>query len=112
MYERSTRLHAVTRMKAGETLLAISESTGIARATLRDWRDHPEKLDLPRAFCPRCADPPCLPAPQSSYSYLLGLYLGDGCISRAGSRQKDVWVLRIMCADAWPGLQDECRQAM
>src|ERR1700690_1823472 len=112
MYNRTARLLAVARMKQGQTLLAISGSTGISRSTLRDWRDHPEKLDLPRAFCSRCSDPPCLPAPRSSYAYLLGLYLGDGCISRAGSSRRDVWVLRIMCADAWPGLQDECRQAM
>jgi hypothetical protein len=50
--------------------------------------------------------------PQGSYAYLLGLYLGDGCISRQGPARKDVWKLRIMCADAWPGLQEACKQAM
>jgi hypothetical protein len=43
---------------------------------------------------------------------LLGLYLGDGCISRAGAKAKDVWKLRIICADAWPGLIKECERAM
>jgi len=35
-------------------------STGVNRATLRDWREHPEKA-LNRATCPRCADSPRLP---------------------------------------------------
>jgi hypothetical protein len=42
----------------------------------------------------------------------LGLYLGDGCISPAGDKSKRVWALRIMCADVWPGLLQECQQAM
>jgi hypothetical protein len=43
---------------------------------------------------------------------LLGLYLGDGYIGWVGAREKRVWALRIMCADAWPGLIEECKQAM
>jgi hypothetical protein len=35
-----------------------------------------------------------LPEPQADYVYLLGLYLGDGCISRASTRDKDVWKLQ------------------
>jgi hypothetical protein len=46
------------------------------------------------------------------YAYLLGLYLGDGCISRAGAKEKNVWALRIICADTWPGLMDECKRAI
>jgi hypothetical protein len=62
--------------------------------------------------CPRCAASPTLPEPHNDYAYLLGLYLGDGCISRAGAKAKDVWKLRIICADAWPGLIKECERAM
>jgi hypothetical protein len=40
------------------------------------------------------------------------LYLGDGYISPAGDPKKRVWVLRIACADSWPGLVDECKRAM
>jgi hypothetical protein len=64
------------------------------------------------AACPRCAASPTLPEPHNDYAYLLGLYLGDGCISRAGAKAKDVWKLRIICADAWPGLIKECERAM
>ena len=98
-------------MERGVSLRSISRSTGISRATLHDWREHPVSAN-PRAVCPRCAPSPMLPEPQADYVYLLGLYLGDGCISRASTRDKDVWKLRIMCADAWPGLRQECAQAM
>jgi hypothetical protein len=95
----------------GISLRGISVATGISRAALRDWREHPEGI-YRRAACPRCAAHPTLPEPQADYAYLLGLYLGDGCISRAGARDKDVWKLRIACADAWPGLVRECERAM
>jgi len=62
-----------------------------------------------RAGCPRCDGGPL---DETAYSYLLGLYLGDGCISRGGARTKDVWKLSIACADAWPGLIQECGRAI
>jgi hypothetical protein len=53
-----------------------------------------------------------LPEPERDYAYLLGLYLGDGCISAGGNPAKGVFVLRIACADAWPGVMAECMAAM
>jgi hypothetical protein len=97
-------------MQQGRSLRSISIAMGITRATLRDWRDHPERAW--RLGCPRCETPATLPTPQGSYAYLLGLYLGDGCISAVGERRKRVWALRIICADTWPGLLQECQQAM
>jgi hypothetical protein len=41
--------------------------------------------------------------------YLLGLYLGDGTISRQPGR---VYTLRIACAESYPYLIEECRQAV
>lgn len=79
---------------------------------MRDWRDNPEKACVSRADCPRCGNSPTLPEPRADYAYLLGLYLGDGCISVGGDRGKGVWRLRIICADAWPGLVQECVRAM
>jgi hypothetical protein len=99
-------------MGRGLSLRSISMSTGVNRSTLREWRDHPKTSVNLHTACPRCVIVPALPEPQADYAYLLGLYLGDGCISRAGARDKDVWKLRIMCADAWPGLIKECERAM
>jgi hypothetical protein len=111
MYRADIRRHAVVLMERGISLRSISISTGISRATLHYWREHPVSTN-PRATCPRCAPSPMLPEPQADYAYLLGLYLGDGCISLAGARDKRVWKLRIACADAWPGLRRECERAM
>jgi hypothetical protein len=107
MYNSDVRCHAIALMECGLSLRSVSMATGVNRATLRDWREHPR---MARAACPRCAAHPTLPEPHHDYAYLLGLYLGDGCISRMGD--KKVWRLRIMCADAWPGLIRECERAM
>jgi hypothetical protein len=112
MYRPEVRHRALALIDSGHSLHSISMSMGINRSTLREWRDHPEIAQRSRASCPRCADVVRLPEPCADYAYLLGLYLGDGCISVAGDRAKDVWKLRIFCADAWPGLVEECAQAM
>jgi hypothetical protein len=59
-----------------------------------------------RITCPRCHDSPM---EDSSYAYLLGLYLGDGHIVHG---PRDVYVLAIACSDDWPGLMAAARQAM
>ena len=47
--------------------------------------------------------------PQGAYTYLLGLYLGDGFIS---THHRQVFRLRIVCANAYPGLIQRCESAM
>lgn len=59
--------------------------------------------------CCRCGHTPSQPQPLTDYSYLLGLYLGDGSL---GHVKPSVWSLCITCADAWPGLIAECKRAM
>jgi hypothetical protein len=87
--------------------------SGRAGPTAQTLRDHPNPgRPTRRSTCPRCAAAPTLPQPAKVYAYLLGLYLGDGCISRNGDPAKGVWVLRITCADAWPGLLSECIKAV
>ncbi len=112
MYDPELRQNALALMKRGRSLQAISESTGVPLFTLQYWRESPS-VRPQRTACARCNQPPQLPEPTAEYAYLLGLYLGDGCISVAGGRpDKGVWVLRIACADAWPGLLDECKTAV
>ena len=112
MYSPEVRRQTLALVRNGATLTAVSKATGINRSTLREWRDHPDTAYRLRASCPRCANHPVLPEPESDYAYLLGLYLGDGCISAAGDPAKGVWKLRIMCCDAWPGLIEECVRAI
>ncbi|MFF8270877.1 transcriptional regulator [Streptomyces sp. NPDC016562] len=101
MYDLATRRNALALLSDGRSLNAVSKQTGISRAALRSWQ---VRIDPLTRFAP-CARP----ADTASYAYLLGLYLGDGCISphpRGGHH------LRVACADAWPGLIERCRAAI
>jgi hypothetical protein len=96
----------------------IARLTGIPRTTVRDWLvGRVPDFDRTRTFlgpqgsgvrCPICTGQPSL-LPQSAYSYLLGLYLGDGCLS---AHARGVYRLRISCADRYPYLMDQCELAM
>ena len=104
MYDVSTRKRALALVSQGRSLNSVSRETGISRAAIRSWQDRLEPL-------PRMAAPlPDPPSDRVAYSYLLGLYLGDGCIS-AHPRGTGHY-LRIACADAWPGLIDACEAAI
>jgi hypothetical protein len=96
----------------------ISRRTQIPRGTVRDWRRGrtPRRGPLrariaPQDSCSRCGHPKHDPAglPLSEYAYLLGLYLGDGTISRA---QRGVFKLRVILDVKYPGIIDECAIAM
>jgi hypothetical protein len=114
MYDRTMRKRALALISSGLTLSEVSRRTGVSRAALKVWRDDPEAALNPAlvSSCPRCDVPPTPPEPLSSYAYLLGLYLGDDRISPVGLSAKEIWAMRIVCADAWPGLRDECVQAL
>jgi hypothetical protein len=96
----------------------ISRRTGIPRGTIRDWRSGktPRRDGFGARIsslesCPRCGHPrhDSTALPIDEYAYLLGLYLGDGMISRA---RRDVFKLRIVLDASYPGIIGECRAAM
>ncbi|PAZ15435.1 hypothetical protein CLM62_13555 [Streptomyces sp. SA15] len=104
MYDVSTRKRALALVGQGRSLNSVSRETGISRAAIRSWQQRLEPL-------PRMAPPdPGPPADERAYAYLLGLYLGDGCIS--AHPRGTGYYLRIACADAWPGLMQQCREAI
>ncbi|MET7776670.1 MULTISPECIES: helix-turn-helix domain-containing protein [Streptomyces] len=110
MYDMGTRERALTLVAQGRSLNSVSKETGVSRAAIRSWQIRIEPLDRSRAQpCPRCCETPEEPSDPATYAYLLGLYLGDGCISHL---RRGVYFLRIACADAWPGLIDACAEAM
>ncbi|MET7799891.1 transcriptional regulator [Streptomyces decoyicus] len=109
MYDRETRERALSLVAQGSTLNAVSKQTGISRYAIRSWQTRIEPLSH-KAECPRCEQVPRPPKNAEAYAYLLGLYLGDGCLSKQPRRRG--YALRIACADAWPGLIAACRDAV
>lgn len=90
----------------------IARETSISRSTVRDWiagkLPHGARHDLDGcargAACLRSA-----PTFHTSYAYMLGMYLGDGCIS---SHHRDVYKLRVSLDSRYPELVFECRMRM
>jgi hypothetical protein len=105
MYDGETRSIALAAIAAGESLNSISKRLGMSRATLRDWRNRRARMPYP-SDCPLCANGNL---PASPYAHLLGLYLGDGCLSR---HRRAVYALRVACDDAYPRLIDEAESAI
>jgi hypothetical protein len=89
----------------------IARRVGISRTTVREWlagRSPNFDRSRPQTTCTVCRGD-SIGLPQGAYTYLLGLYLGDGCISTYPRR---VFRLRIVCADAYPALIQRCEDAM
>src|SRR3954447_5144820 len=108
MYSESVRRRALDLIDEGWSERATAREIGVSRGAIREWiRLGVTPVTRPTK-CFRCD--PQQSADCARYAYLLGLYLGDGCLSKAGDR--GVLILRISCADAWPGLIDACEQAM
>jgi hypothetical protein len=87
----------------------IARKTGIPRGTVRGWRiGRTPNFSRQLANCAVCSgNAEALPLP--AYPYLLGLYLGDGCIAAC---PRNVYKLRIACAARYPELIRQCELAM
>lgn len=98
----------------GHTDATISAATGIPPTTVRNYRRRrPRRLgdhEPGVVRCARCGSPEHdLPGLDPVvYSYLLGIYLGDGCISE--NRQR--FQLRIALDTAYPAIVDEVAAAV
>jgi hypothetical protein len=113
MHDLATRTHAVGLMRSGTTNAEIARRFGIPYGTVSYWR-HIDRANRgecpgprPSPLCPLCDD---IGLDRAAYSYLLGLYLGDGHISHYA--QHRVPSLMITCDDAWPGLMDLAEAAL
>jgi hypothetical protein len=94
---------------AGVNDCAISRQLGVPRPTVQDWRRRPQirpRTVSASSSCGVSHDLPGLLA--TAYCHLLGLYLGDGCISRC----RRVWRLRITLDKKYPRIIDGCRESI
>jgi len=102
---------------AGHSKSEIARRTGVSRPQVREWlrADLREVLGSPMRMAsakPAHDSASCdamLDVPIGSYSYLLGQYLGDGCISDQGRGHPR---LRLATCDDYPAIRTECVQAL
>jgi hypothetical protein len=74
---------------------------GVSISAIRHWRYGSCRSAQTQARAPSCPRCDGTPLDEAAYAYLLGLYLGDGCITRG---RRDVFALSVACSDDWPGL--------
>lgn len=102
---------ALKLIEAGVNDCEIGRRLGIPRGTVRDWRvgwlagsGGRTKFWTRRRVqswnCFRCTDG----VVDQAYAYLLGVYLGDGCLSRY---RRDVYRIRIFCDLMYPNIINE-----
>jgi hypothetical protein len=95
---------------------AICDRTGIPIGTIRTWR----RGQVPRRAIPALAGLPSCDhcgerahdydaLPVTAYAYLLGMYLGDGCIYRS---RNGMCVLKVSLDAAYPGIVTSAREAI
>ena len=107
-------VRAVFALKArGMTDREVSQGTGVPVNTIRLWRNRQvpwcARAGVLHEGRPRDDTPPDLASlPREAYAYLLGMYLGDGWLSRNGSS----WMLRIALDEAYQGIVAECERAL
>ena len=109
-YQRALRLHA-----SGLSFTQVVRQVGLPRGTVAHWiygsrarQTAKLRAEQPTRACAGCTrDPGDLDDPRA-YAYLLGQYLGDGHLVTSAR----VPVLRVYCANAYPAIIQECRQAM
>lgn len=93
---------------AGANDCAIARELGVPRTTVRDWRQR-KQIRTRLASGPGCGiSHDFLALPATAYCYLLGLYLGDGHVSRS----QRVWHLRITLDKKYPGIVKRCCSAI
>lgn len=111
------RISTALALKArGLTATEASRELEIPRATVRDgfYGRLPgggRSLD-PNAppSCGKCGgEAHDFAAIDADYAYLLGIYLGDGCIS---THPRNVYRLRVTLDTAYPGIVDECERSI
>jgi len=88
VHSSTTHDAALALIATGVNDCEIARRLGIPRTTVRDWRA-PRYERKPREFCWRCwSSTRSVIFTPSDYAELLGLYLGDGHISRLARTQR------------------------
>jgi hypothetical protein len=95
----------------GCTATEIAGLLGVPRPTVRDWMHGrvPKRSRSAADGCEQCGGRHDLAGLPPAYVHLLGLYLGDGCLS---PHPRDVFKLRVSLDARYPEIVEECREAI
>lgn len=110
MHPASTVSRALDLAQAGENASEIARRLEIPRSTVRVWLSGsvPRSRLVPDA-CTDCGRKHRFSELPSAYVYLLGMYLGDGCIS---AHPRGVYALRISLDVRYPMIIEDCAAAI
>jgi hypothetical protein len=104
MHPPAVREHARALAAAGHKDADVARRTGLPRTTVRDLRRAPAP-----GICPRCWRRGSLNAwTDADYAFLLGLYLGDGYVCRAGRTFR----LRLSLDTRYAGVIGDARSVL
>ena len=106
------RQKAITLLRGGAKNADVARSLNVPLGTIGYWKhlDRAKRGECPGRHDPKCPRCDGRDLDEPAYSYLLGLYLGDGHISHYSEHR--VPNLMIACTESWPGLMDACEAAM
>ncbi|WSQ08358.1 helix-turn-helix domain-containing protein [Streptomyces sp. NBC_01231] len=106
------RQKALTLLRSGTKNAEVARHLNVPLGTVGYWKhlDRAKRGECPGKHDPKCPRCDGRDLDEPAYSYLLGLYLGDGHISHYSEHR--VPNLMIACTESWRGLMDDCEQAM
>lgn len=96
---------AKTLLSDGASLSAIARTLGIPSATIRNWL---RRSEPPRGLWEASYEG-WRPGEETRYCYLLGLYLGDGCLVQF---PRGAPALTLVLDRRYPGIVDEAIEAI
>jgi hypothetical protein len=108
----ATTVDAVLDLSSqGRSASEIARVTGLSRSTIRGWiaGAPPHSARASRGGCPTCGGAHDVTAVAADYAYLLGVYLGDGCIA---AHPRGVFKLRLSLDAKYPAIIDGCCRAV
>lgn len=113
MHHPARTVRAALELAEGDrNATKIARQLGVSRSTVRYWlaRDRNRSACVrPKSACSCCGGEHDFEQLTESYVYLLGLYLGDGCIS---AHPRSVYRLRIVLDVKYPGIIESTAATM
>lgn len=112
MHNESDVYRALTLKRLGFAINQIADRVAIPKRTIRDWISGRIPNFENRISNHEQCNSDCREASlkeSQTYLYLLGLYLGDGCLTKM---KRSVFKLRIVCCNDYPSLIKRCEHAI